>query len=161
MGEMDGLAFFPNSLIVTARYKAFLFASAKGPSLCIILCLIITCEEGLIPPTWCQAIDNIPLRLPCDALWPSSHLAGGARPMASIFHASPASITSLPAPVSAPRGQVFRGNTLQALARPSTPAGVFVKQEGPLELTGSSPQILQTKQLRLRRERICSRLVKK
>lgn len=73
------------------------------------------------PQTWCQAIDNIPSPLHCATRWPSSHLAGGAQPLASIFHASPASITGPPAPVSAPRGQVFRENTLQALARSHHP----------------------------------------
>lgn len=50
-----------------------------------------------------QAIDNIPSWPPCTILQPSSSLAGRAQPVASIFHAMPTSITSLPAPLRAPR----------------------------------------------------------
>lgn len=73
-----------------------------------------------------QAIDNIPSRLPCTTLQPWSCLAGGAQPVASIFHANPTSITSLPAPLCAPRGQVFKENALQVLACSATPAGGLI-----------------------------------
>lgn len=45
--------------------------------------------------------------------------------MASIFHANPTSITSLPAQLCAPRGQVFRENTPQAPTCSTTPVGVL------------------------------------
>lgn len=100
----------------------------------MILCLIITCEDGLIPQTRCQAIDNIPSWLPCTTQQPSHSLAGGVQPVASIFHASPASITGLPTPVSAPRGQVFRENTLQALALSLHPCGSVSKAQRAFEI---------------------------
>lgn len=45
--------------------------------------------------------------------------------MASISHANPTSITSLPALLCAPRGQVFKESTLQVLVCSTNPAGVL------------------------------------